>query len=175
MNRCCDLDFSDAASPLTPHRALSGARALPQGESGESAAMSLACGHAVSLPRRVCVRAMRGGGAPKSANLWLRDPCGPQRAPLGAPFAASVRHRAPLSGQGLALKQERNTQVVSQLLAGTRIGPGGSSDTARVPCCGKARRRHTPSRHYERLAMTPSEGRGGRMISATQEAGTMRG
>jgi hypothetical protein len=35
---------------------------------------------------------------------------------------------------------------VSQLLAGTPSGPGGSSNAARVPRCDEARRRRTPSR-----------------------------
>src|SRR3954464_7947359 len=37
-------------------------------------------------------------------------------------------------------------RAVSQLLAGTPSGPGGSSDAARVPRCDEARRRRTPSR-----------------------------
>jgi hypothetical protein len=41
---------------------------------------------------------------------------------------------------------ERADRAFSQLLAGTPIGPGGSSDAARVPCCDKARRRRTSSR-----------------------------
>ena len=38
---------------------------------------------------------------------------------------------------------------VSQLLAGTPSGPGGSSDAARVPRCDEARRRRTSSRLHD--------------------------
>jgi len=52
-------------------------------------------------------------------------------------------------------------QVVSQLLAEARSGPGGSPDAARVQALRRPTRgRRTPSRHYERLAMTPLGGRG---------------
>jgi hypothetical protein len=64
---------------------------------------------------------VRGDGAPKSANLWF-VPCG-TRAPLGAPIATSLRHRAPLAGE---------SRSISQLLPGAPSGPGRSSDTARA-------------------------------------------
>ena len=94
---------------------------------------------------------LEGDGAPKSANPTvpgpLPDTAGASRRANRSVCSAS----GPLSALGAD-----GPQVVSQLLAGTPSGPGGSSAAARVPCCGKARRRHTSSRHYERLAMTPS-------------------
>jgi len=65
-------------------------------------------------------------------------------------FAASCQHRAPLSVAGYG-------RAVSQLLAGTPNGPGGSPDAARVlGLRSQTRGRRTLSRHNERLAMTPS-------------------
>ena len=86
---------------------------------------------------------MRGDGAPKSAkSLWL-VPCG-TRAPSGAPITACC-------GIGPCFRPVRRAancadRSVSQLLAGTPSGPGGSSNAARVPRCDEARRRRTPSR-----------------------------
>jgi len=52
------------------------------------------------------------------------------RAPLGAPVAASVRHRAALSATGTA---SNGLPEVSQLLAGPHSEPGRSPGAARVP------------------------------------------
>ena len=85
---------------------------------------------------------MRGDGAPKSAkSLWL-VPCG-TRAPSGAPITA-VAASGPAFVRSVA--RECADRSVSQLLAGTPSGPGGSSNAARVPRCDEARRRRTPSR-----------------------------
>ena len=54
------------------------------------------------------------------------------------------RHRALLSSGPSRI--ECADRSVSQLLAGTPSGPGGSSNAARVPRCDEARRRRTPSR-----------------------------
>ena len=83
-----------------------------------------------------------GDGAPKSAkSLWL-VPCG-TRAPSGAPITA-----VPASGPAFvrSVARECADRSVSQLLAGTPSGPGGSSNAARVPRCDEARRRRTSSR-----------------------------
>ena len=47
-------------------------------------------------------------------------------------------------------------RAVSQLLAGTRIGPGGSPDAARVPDCDPARGRRAPSRFGNASRKRPS-------------------
>jgi hypothetical protein len=64
---------------------------------------------------------------------------------------------------------------ISQLLAGTPSGPGGSSAAARVPRCDEARRRRTSSRLRNASRQRPLEGRGGGIISEVRAAGVMRG
>jgi hypothetical protein len=138
------------APPAYPSPRATGARALPQGESGEFAApLELA----MQGPFRGADRASgvcsigppRGMARRKAQSVWFRVRC-------GHGWRLSARQSQRLFGIGprfpvrVLLKQKRNAQVVSQLLAGTPIGPGGSSDTARVPCCDKARGRHTSSR-----------------------------
>ena len=59
-------------------------------------------------------------------------------------FCGRFRHRALLSSG--PSRSECADRSVSQLLAGTPSGPGGSSNAARVPPCDEARRRRTPSR-----------------------------
>ena len=67
------------------------------------------------------------------------------------------RHRALLSSGPSRI--ECADRSVSQLLAGTPSGPGGSSNAARVPRCDEARRRRTPSR-LTTPHETPLTGRG---------------
>ena len=65
---------------------------------------------------------------------------------------ADALFRAPAAFSGTALLSSGPSRIecadrsVSQLLAGTPSGPGGSSDAARVPRCDEARRRRTSSR-----------------------------
>ena len=126
-------------------------------------------------------RRIEGDGAPKSANpIAPRSFAGSRRAPLGAPHAhlqqqqshaiwQRFRHRAPLSighcaqvGQRPVAQQHcaqlgqrpvAQDQSVSQLLAGTPSGPGGSSNAARVLRCDEARgRQHLAPLFSRRLA-----------------------
>ena len=83
-----------------------------------------------------------------------------------------LRHRALLSSG--PSRSECADRSVSQLLAGTPSGPGGSSNAARVPRCDEARRRRTPSR-LTTPHETPLSGRGGGSICEVWEAGIMRG
>jgi len=97
----------------------------------------------------------------KAQILWLRIRCRMRRAPSGAPIAAfPAPGPAFRFGRREPKARQRNAQVVSQLLAGTPSGPGGSPDAARVPCCDKARRRHASSRLTTPHENAPSEGRG---------------
>ena len=104
------------------------------------------CLRACGIPCRDAfsrVRSVRGDGAPKSAkSLWL-VPRG-TRAPSRRANHGVFRHRALLSSGPSRI--ECADRSVSQLLAGTPSGPGGSSNAARVPRCDKARRRRTSSR-----------------------------
>ena len=92
--------------------------------------------------------------------------------PYGSCIAARGRlparqsRRFPATGPAFvrSVALEYADRSVSQLLAGTPSGPGGSSDAARVPSCEKARRRRTPSR-LTTPRETPLRGRGGWMIS----------
>ena len=62
--------------------------------------------------------------------------------------------------------------TISQLLAGTRIGPGRSPDAARVPgmhC--RTRGRRTPSRLTNALEKRPSEDEVGRIVKVLRSAG----
>jgi len=99
----------------------------------------------------------KGDGAPKSANLWFR--------------ASLRKHGGRLSARqsqrlyGPCFSPPASPRIacrgVSQFLAGTPSGPGGSSGTARelvLRTC--ARRRRTSSRSPRRLARTPLNGRG---------------
>jgi hypothetical protein len=114
---------------------------------------------------------MRGDGTPKSAkSLWL-VPCG-TRAPRGAPITA-VAAPGPAFVRSVA-QANCADRAVSQLLAGTPSGPGGSSAAARVPRCDEARRRRTPSR-LTTPHETPLTGRGEQMIRAVLGAVIMRG
>jgi len=124
------------------------------------------------------------GGASKSANLWLvpcgtraprgapvaevsgigpRFPVRASRSWLRRSEAASASPRRasrptflrpPKQASRRREAGSAKTQVVSQLLAGTPSGPGGSSNAARVPCCDKARR-HRPRPASRRLMRTP--------------------
>ena len=63
-------------------------------------------------------------------------------------------------------------QVVSQLLTGTRNGPGGSPDAARVPSLrSQARGRRTPSRLTNASRNAPSVDEVASSLSASREAG----
>jgi hypothetical protein len=117
----------------------------------------------------VRVRGVRGDGAPKDANLWcprsLRITAGASRRANRSVCSAS----GPALVRSVAL--ERADRAFSQLLAGTPIGPGGSSDAARVPCCEKARGRRTSSRLTTPHENAPLEGRGGSRIMPVWRAG----
>jgi hypothetical protein len=138
------------------------------------------------------------GGAPKSADLWcpwllLGVTAGASRratcAHLGAlpRFALLERmvasrhlsacsfrgvfcatHRAPLSVAGYG-------RAVSQLLAGTPSGPGGSPDAARVQVLRDLPAGAAPRPASRRLMNAPFIGRGGRMIGEVWSAGISRG
>ena len=101
-------------------------------------------GHAVSLPRRSRVRSVRGMARRKAQNPYgsciRQDDAGAFRRANHGVF----RQRALLSSGPSRI--ECADRSVSQLLAGTPSGPGGSSNAARVPRCDEARRRRTPSR-----------------------------
>ena len=103
------------------------------------------------------VRSVKGGWrAEKRKILWL-VPCG-TRAPRGAPITAF-----PAPGprfRPVRRASNRADRAVSQLLAGTPSGPGGSSAAARVPRCDEARGRRTPSRLRNASRERPSDGRG---------------
>ena len=88
--------------------------------------------------------------------------CLAARGRLPARQSRRLRHRALLSSG--PSRSECADRSVSQLLAGTPSGPGGSSNAARVPRCDEARRRRTPSR-LTTPRETPLRGRGGWMIS----------
>jgi hypothetical protein len=114
------------------------------------------------LPRRgLCARALsflpsiEGDGAPKSANLWcprflLGNAAGASRRANKRSSSAAIAHQKmrvcnaavahaicgvliPAPGPAFSVGLKLPTSV-SQLLAGTPSGPGGSSDTARVTC-----------------------------------------
>ena len=72
----------------------------------------------------------------------------------------------------LKVRSGRATENVSQLLAGTRSGPGRSPGAARVPDPrDQTRGRRAPSRLNDRLAMAPFSGRSAAMILGRGEAG----
>ena len=82
------------------------------------------------------------------------------------PEADSATRRAQAGQRPIAQHQD-----ISQLLAGTPNGPGGSSNAARVHSCVKARGRCTPSRHRNASRERPLEGRGGSIVSEVWRAG----
>jgi hypothetical protein len=103
-----------------------------------------------SIPPTDSVR--RGRRAEKRKPYGVRDPFGitagaSRRATRGV---FCVTHRAPLSVAGYG-------RSVSQLLAGTRIGPGGSPGAARVPGCEPDARAPRPVPLPQRLARAPFE------------------
>ncbi len=68
---------------------------------------------------------------------------------LAAPLKQERRAMIPANVANALSGPSRLTgadRAISQLLAGTPSGPGGSSAAARVPCCDKARGRRTSSR-----------------------------
>ena len=99
--------------------------------------------HALSLPRRVQRPEYEGGWRAEKRKILMA------RALRHA--GASRRANHGVFGIGPCFRPVRRAcecadRSVSQLLAGTPSGPGGSSNAARVPSCEKARRRRTPSR-----------------------------
>ena len=98
--------------------------------------------------------------------------CLAARGRLPARKSRRFRHRALLSSG--PSRSECADRSVSQLLAGTPSGPGGSFDAARVPRCDEARRRRTPSR-LTTPHETPLTGRGEGIISEVWNAGIVRG
>ena len=123
--------------------------------------------------RNLIARASRHAGASRRATCAQvgRRPVAHQKMRSSRPEAGSacylrrLRQRTPLDEPATA------GSLLSQLLAGTRSGPGGSSGAARVPRCDKARGRRTPSRLDARLAKRPQSGRGEGRISEVRHAG----
>ncbi len=112
----------------------------------------------------------RGDGAPRSAkSLWL-VPCG-TRAPRGAPIA-TFRQRAPLSLEG---RKRLPPRYISQLLAGTPSGPGGSPDAARVPCCARPAGAAPRPAYRDASRERPLDGRGGCSDTRGSEGGGLCG
>ena len=99
-----------------------------------------------------------GDGAPRSANLWFRDPLGPRRAPLGAPVAATsqtgrprFRHECPACDPRTVSSPSPFLRFVKRLGRSDRgrlawtprssanswqgflMSPGGAPAAARVP------------------------------------------
>ena len=139
-----------------------------------------ACGHALSPDRRVVACKQRLLAAtrarPECEGGWraekrkilmaraLRHAGAFRRANRGV-----FRQRALLSSGPSRI--ECADRAVSQLLAGTPSGPGGSSDAARVPRCDEARRRRTSSRLRDASRERPLEGRGGGIDKRGLEGG----
>jgi len=85
---------------------------------------------------------------------YLQRPYG-----VGPRFALSVEFRREgrernKRAQGGRRPVAQRTSL-SQLLAGTPSGPGGSSDAARVSCCDKTRERRTSSRRHNASRKRP--------------------
>jgi hypothetical protein len=130
-------------------------------------------------------REAQGGARRKTQTYGVREPStGPRRAPLGAPQAAfSLRRQAALSrfrsapcrttgakpGSSSEAVAQRST--VSQLLAGTRIGPGRSPGAARVPTLRDRPAGAAPRPASRRLMMRPSNGRGEANCKPALESG----
>ena len=112
--------------------------------------------HAGSLPRRGTRPEFEGGWRAEKRKILiaraLRHTGAFRRANHG------VFRQRPLLSSGPS-RIECADRSVSQLLAGTPSGPGGSSNAARVPSCEKARRRRTSSR-LTTPHETPLTGRG---------------
>ena len=67
-----------------------------------------------------------------------------------------MRFAALVGGGPRFIPDQVESETSSQLLAGSRNGPGRSPGAARVPDLrSQARGRHTSSRCHERLAMAP--------------------
>lgn len=96
---------------------------------------------------------------------------GPRRAPLGAPlrhlFGTGPRFQRP----AVASPRKTMRRTVSQLLAGTRSGPGRSPGAARVAFCEKTARAPHPVPHPRTPHDAPFEGRSEAMIRARRAAG----
>ena len=124
--------------------------------------------HAGSLPRRVTRPGCEGGWRAEKRKILmaraLRHAGASRRANRGV-----FRQRALLSSGPSRI--ECADRAISQLLAGTPSGPGGSSAAARVPRCDEARRRRTSSRLRNASRERPLEGRGGCSLSEVCEAG----
>ncbi len=88
------------------------------------------------------------------------------RAPRGAPIAA-VTAPGPASIPDLSVRD-----LTASFWRGLVVAPGG---VAPMPpgsfTANEARGRRTPSRHHERLARTPFNGRGGRIVRQVLRAG----
>jgi hypothetical protein len=118
----------DAASPLTPHRAPSGARALPQGESGELAAPSWAQG--MQSP---CRDALAPG-------FW-----GERRAEKRKPMVSAIltdhggrlsaRHTRRWSAAGPALRCRRNAGRSASSWQGFVVSPEGAPSRPEALAC----------------------------------------
>ena len=159
---------------------------------------------AARLSPRFCQRATRRVGKAKRAHrtshgghgalaVRLCPPYVPRRgrraerrkpmvsvAPYGVTAGASRRASGGVCAMpGRAFRFSRrpvkSASVVSQLLAGTRSGPGGSPDAARVFGCEPNPRAPRPVPLRQRLAKAPFIGRGGWMIGEVWEAGIRRG
>jgi len=127
--------------------------------------------HVGSLPRRGTRPEFEGGWRAEKRKILmaraLRHAGAFRRANHG------VFRQRPLLSSGPS-RIECADRSVSQLLAGTPSGPGGSSNAARVPRCDEARRRRTSSRLRNASRERPLEGRGGCIIREVRETGISR-
>ena len=98
--------------------------------------------------------------------------CLAARGRLPARQSRRLRHRALLSSG--PSRSECADRSVSQLLAGTPSGPGGSSAAARVPRCDRHAGAAPSSRAQDAFRARPSTGRGACSISEVRETGIMR-
>ena len=129
-------------------------RLSPGGRSASLGASNKACGLlAATLPRP----GYEGGWRAEKRKILMARALNGIRGRLPARQSAAFPATGPAFVRSVAL--ECADRSVSQLLAGTPSGPGGSSDAARVPRCDEARRRRTPSR-LTTPHETPLEGRG---------------
>ena len=160
-----------SVSLFTPHRAPIGARALPQGESGECVCsahpdVQLRFRDAFQHPGLMLFPSKHeGDGAPKSANLWCPRPfCGSRRAPLGAPI------RGVLPTPGPAFRMPGFPSRSASSWQGLLMVPGGAPVP---PECLVAQGPQAPHLipPHERLMRTPLSGRGGLSVGQVWEAG----
>jgi hypothetical protein len=94
--------------------------------------------------------------------------CLAARGRLAARQSRRLRQRAPLSLEG---RKRSPPRYISQLLAGTPSGPGGSPDAARVPCCARPAGAAPRPAYRNASRERPLEGRGGCSLAQLRGAG----